>query len=150
MRSALRSSAMVVLLLVLPACSKDDGDTTPTATTVTVALQEFAVLPAASSAPAGDVTFTATNNGPDDQHELLVVKTDLDPGMLPVDANGAVDEAGAGFEVIGEIEPFDVDTTESVTFPLTAGAYVLACNIYDEAENEAHYKLGMRTAFTVT
>jgi hypothetical protein len=27
---------------------------------------------------------------------------------------------------------------------------VLICNIYDEAEQEAHYSEGMRTAFTVT
>lgn len=141
-------SLTVIAFMLLAACSKDQA--TPADTTVEVALQEFAVLPAASTAPAGDVTFTATNTGPNDQHELLVLKTDLDPGALPVDANGAVDEAGSGFEVIGEIEPFDVDTTESVTFTLTAGKYVLACNIYDEAEDEAHYKLGMRTAFNVT
>lgn len=147
MATAARSLTVIALML-LAACSKDQA--TPADTTVEVALQEFAVLPAASTAPAGDVTFTATNTGPNDQHELLVLKTDLDPGALPVDANGAVDEAGSGFEVIGEIEPFDVDTTESVTFTLTAGKYVLACNIYDEAEDEAHYKLGMRTAFNVT
>lgn len=148
MGTAARSFTAIAFVL-LAACSKDDGGT-PVATTVEVQLQEFAVLPAASSAPAGDVTFTATNTGPDDQHELLVVKTDLDPGALPVDANGAVDEAGTGFELIGEIEPFDVDLTESVTFTLTAGSYVLACNIYDAAEDEAHYQLGMRAAFTVT
>lgn len=148
MGTAVRSLTAVAIML-LAACSKDDGGT-PQATTVAVALQEFAVLPAASTAPAGDVTFTATNTGPNDQHELLVVKTDLDPDALPVDGNGAVDEGGTGFELIGEIEPFDVDTTESVMFTLTAGKYVLACNIYDEAEDEAHYKLGMRTSFTVT
>jgi hypothetical protein len=33
---------------------------------------------------------------------------------------------------------------------LAAGKYVLMCNIYDETEKESHYKMGMRTPFTVT
>ena len=149
MSNVLRSLTVIAVML-LAACSKEPQEVDPATSIVEVALQEFAVLPASSTAPAGEVTFTATNNGPNDQHELLVVKTDLDPGALPVDANGAVDEGGAGFDLIGEIEPFDVDTTERVTFTLTPGQYVLACNIYDAAEDEAHYQLGMRTAFTVT
>jgi hypothetical protein len=33
---------------------------------------------------------------------------------------------------------------------LAAGEYVLLCNIYSEDEDEAHYKMGMRTNFTAT
>jgi hypothetical protein len=32
---------------------------------------------------------------------------------------------------------------------LEAGNYVLICNIWDEEEREAHYGMGMRTAFSV-
>lgn len=117
--------------------------------TVEVTLQEFAVIPAQDSVGAGEVTFEATNEGPEDVHELVVIRTDLAPDALPTDDNGAVDEAGEGIEVIGEIEEFPVGETESATFDLDAGAYVLICNIYDEDEDEAHYAVGMRTAFTV-
>lgn len=51
--------------------------------TVGVTLQEWAVIPAASSVEAGEVTFEATNEGPDDPHELVVVRTDLSPEALP-------------------------------------------------------------------
>jgi uncharacterized cupredoxin-like copper-binding protein len=118
--------------------------------TVEVTLQEFAVGPSVATIGAGDVTFEATNNGPDDDHELVVIKTDLGITELPTDENGAVDEAGAGIEVIGEIEEFPPGETDSATFNLDAGNYVLICNIWDESEQEAHYQEGMRAGFTVT
>ncbi len=114
-----------------------------------VTLQEFSILPDKDEVDAGSITFATTNAGPDDVHEFVVVKTDLAPGDLPVDADGAVDESGAGMEVIGEIEDIAVDASMSVTLDLAAGNYVLICNIYDADEDEAHYHEGMRTAFTV-
>ena len=117
-------------------------------TTVDVKVHEWSVDPGVSSAPAGSVTFSVTNTGPEDVHEFVILKTDLDPGALPVDANGAVTETGAGIEVVNEIEDIPVGVTQAVTATLAAGKYVLLCNIYTEAEKEAHYKLGMRTAFT--
>jgi plastocyanin len=118
--------------------------------TVEVTLQEFAILPAESSVGAGEVTFEATNEGPDDNHELVVIRTDLAPDALPTNEDGTVDEGGEGIiEVIGEIEEFPPGETQSATFDLEAGAYVFICNVFEEAEGEAHYEQGMRTAFTV-
>jgi hypothetical protein len=138
---------LVPAALALPACGGDDegGEST-----VAVTLQEFAVVPDAASTDAGSVTFEATNEGPEDLHELVVIATDLDPQSLPTDENGAVDEAGEGIEVIGEIEEFDVGDTESATFELDAGSCVLICNIWDEDEQESHYQEGMRVSFTVS
>jgi uncharacterized cupredoxin-like copper-binding protein len=118
-------------------------------TTVNVTLQEWAVVPDATSAPAGEITFRVTNDGPEDVHEFVIIKTDLDAGDLPTDDTGAVDEEGEGMEVIDEIEDLAVDASEDVTATLDAGSYVLLCNIYSEEEQEAHYQEGMRTAFTV-
>lgn len=118
-------------------------------TTVSVTLQEFSVIPAQESAPAGEVTFDVENKGPNDTHEFVVIKTDLAPDALPTDENGAVDEEGEGIEVIDEIEDIAVGDSQSVTVNLDAGSYVLICNIYDADEQEAHYQEGMRTAFTV-
>jgi hypothetical protein len=119
--------------------------------TVAVTLQEFSVLPESDTASAGEVTFEATNEGPNDPHELVVIRTDLAPDALPTTEEGGVDEEGEGIEVIGEIEEFPVGETESATFDLEAGSYVLICNIVEEedGELESHYVEGMRTAFAV-
>lgn len=140
------------LLLAAAACGgddDDDGDSGGEATTVAATLKEFEVLVDKDSVPAGSVTFRAENIGPEDVHELVAVKTDLARDALPTKDAGSVDEEGAGLEVIGEIEDLAVDSVEEITLDLTAGKYVLLCNIYDADEDEAHYAEGMRTAFTV-
>ena len=93
----------------------DGGAATDGATTVDVAVQEFSVVPSTDSAPAGEVTFSITNDGPDDIHEFVVIRTDLDPAELPTDENGAVDEDGEGIEVVDEIEEIPVGETEELT-----------------------------------
>ena len=123
------------------------------ATTVSVALQEFAIVPSVASAPAGKVTFVAKNTGPDDVHEMVVLRTDLDPAALPVDNDGKADEEGDGITSIGETGDVAVGATKDVAFDLAPGKYVLICNIVQtepDGSIEAHYKVGMRTAFTVT
>src|SRR5918994_2953194 len=86
-----------------------------TATTnVEVTLLEWAVVPSASSAPAGIVSFEVTNDGPNHVHEFVVVRTDLGPTELPTDESGAVLEDGDGVEVIDEIEDLAVGSTESL------------------------------------
>jgi uncharacterized cupredoxin-like copper-binding protein len=147
-------SVAAVAMLGLGACSDDDGEGSTGAAggeagTVDVTLQEFAVIPSSSSAPAGDVTFNVTNEGPDDVHEFVVFRSDLAPDALPTAEDGSVDETGEGVELQDEIEDIAVGDTQSVTIDLAAGDYVLICNIYDEAEQEAHYQEGMRVAFTV-
>jgi hypothetical protein len=145
-----RMFALVVPLLALAvvagACSSDDGGD---GGTVEITLQEFAIAANPATVSAGSVTFDATNTGPDDPHELVVFRTDLAPDALPTNDNGAVNEEGEGIELIGEIEEFPVGETDSASFDLDAGNYVLVCNIWDEDEQEAHYAEGMRLAFTV-
>jgi uncharacterized cupredoxin-like copper-binding protein len=136
-------AALFAVALVAAGCSGDGGET------VDVTLQEFAISASPSSVSAGEVTFDATNDGPNDPHELVVFKTDLAPDALPTQETGAADESGEGVELIDEIEEFPVGETQSMTLDLDAGNYVLICNIFDEDENEAHYQEGMRLAFTV-
>jgi len=157
-RFAMRGPTVLLTVLVaglaLVACGGEEPAQAPTTTartTVGVTLQEFSVLLAPASAPAGQVTFEAKNAGPKDPHELVVIKTDLEPGALPTTPEGKVDEEGAGIEVLGEIEEFKVGEARSKDFDLTAGSYVLICNVVEEegGKTEAHYQQGMRTAFTV-
>jgi uncharacterized cupredoxin-like copper-binding protein len=134
--------AVVTMPLALVAC--DSGGAT-----IDVTLEEFAVSTSESSADAGEVTFDVTNDGPNDAHEFVVIKTDLGPTELPTDETGAVDESGGGMEVIDEIEDIPVGESPSLTVDLDAGSYVLICNIFDEDEQESHYQEGMRAGFTV-
>jgi hypothetical protein len=138
----------------------DDDDASPTATqsgdgdggdatSVNVTLQEWSVSPDVASASAGPIEFTIENTGPENEHEFVVLRTDLDPGALPTGDDGTVDESGEGIEVVDEVEEIAVGDTGTLTLDLAAGNYVLICNLVDEETEEAHYGLGMRTAFTV-
>jgi len=165
-RQAAIVAALAVLSLIAAACSSDDdggntGNTGGAAATgsistgggssVDVTVQEFAVLPAQDSAPAGDVTFSVTNTGPEDTHEFVVFRTDLAPDALPTAADGSVDEEGEGVELVDEIEDIAVGDSPTLTVSLDAGSYVLICNIVEDEGDETivHYQQGMRTAFTV-
>ena len=150
---------IAVLSLGVGACSSTGATGSPAAssaapsvaagTAVQVTLKEWAVSVDTATAPAGAVTFTAKNEGPADVHEFVVIKTDLSLVDLPTDATGAVDEAGGGMTVSGEIEDIAVGDSGELTLTLEPGAYVLICNIYSEEEKEAHYQEGMRASFTV-
>jgi uncharacterized cupredoxin-like copper-binding protein len=147
-------AALSIVALAASGCAGAQPSPSPAmtagATIIQVNLQEWAVVPASTTTAAGDVTFRVTNTGPEDVHEFVILKTDLDPGALPVDANGAVTETGAGIVVIDEIEDIPVGQTRELKVTLAAGKYVLLCNIYDDGEKEAHYAMGMRVAFDVS
>jgi hypothetical protein len=76
-RGLIKSSVMG-LGLVAAGCGGGGED-------VDVTLQEFAVGTDRSSVSAGSVTFNIENKGPDDTHEFVVLRTDLDPTGLPTD-----------------------------------------------------------------
>ncbi len=148
------------------ACSDDDddgGDTTPAATgtaagastaaagtIVEVLLDEFAVVPDKSTVSAGEITFRATNEGPDDEHELVIIRSDLAPDKLPTGDDGSVPEDEVDF--VDEVEGLAVGASDEITVDLAAGKYVLICNIVQTEPDgtiESHYQKGMRRALTV-
>ena len=110
--------------------------------TVQVALTEWTVTPNPVSVSAGAVTFDAQNVGAL-AHELVIIKTDRAPDALIVEGT-KVDEAASG-QTIGEIEEDELAPGQSASavFNLTAGQYVLFCNI------DGHYQSGMRAALAV-
>ncbi|MCS7294536.1 MAG: hypothetical protein RMK15_00025 [Chloroflexota bacterium] len=116
---------------------------------VSVELAEWRVVANPAQVKHGKVTFTARNSGPEDPHELVVVRTDLPADQLPIGEDGGIDEEAV--EVLGEIEPFGVGETQKLTLDLPPGRYVLLCNIVEveEGQRESHYKKGMFTAFVV-
>mgnify|MGYP003894560035 CR=1 FL=1 len=159
-RPRLAIPAIIAIAALVAACGGGSAtpSTVPTAappaaTTVNVTLQEFAVVPDTAAAPAGMITFVATNTGPEDVHELVVIKTDLGLLDLPTDDDGKVLEDGDGMEVIGEVEDVEVGATEEFSLELAAGKYLLICNILQtepDGSLESHYKEGMVATFEVT
>jgi len=109
-----------------------------TKTLVTVRLKEFKVLPAPLTARRGAVAFSVRNVGKLD-HELVVLKTNLAPGKLPVRKDRAV-ETGR----IGRVGPIKPGASRTLALTLKAGKYVLLCNL------PGHYKGGQRIGFGVT
>ncbi len=105
--------------------------------TVKVSLKEFKVLPSTKTVKAGKVTFSAKNVGSVD-HELVVIKTNVAPGKLPV-KNDKASEKG----LVGEIPELRPGKSGKVTLKLAKGKYVLLCNV------AAHYQAGQYTAFSV-
>ena len=107
-------------------------------TVVSVRLKEWGVLPTPLKTKHGVVAFSVRNVGKLD-HELLVLKTNLAPGKLPVRKDRAV-EAGR----IGRVGPIKPGATRTLALTLKAGTYVLVCNL------PGHYKGGQRIGFGVT
>lgn len=152
--------AAASLLGITAACSSSENTSTETTTTTAAAkepasagttidimLTEWEVKPSASTAPAGTITFTSTNNGAE-THELALFKTDLDPASLPLDEEGAVDERGEGVELIDEVENVKAGETKSFTVDNVApGNYLLVCNLVERGDS--HFGHNMYTPFTV-
>jgi uncharacterized cupredoxin-like copper-binding protein len=88
------------------------------------------------------VIFHVKNLSTDEDHELLLVKTDLAPVDFPMDESGTrVDEDKfKGLKELGDVHPGKSRTT---TLTLKAGKYILFCN------EQGHFKAGMLTPFTV-
>ena len=130
--------------MVLAGCSAASGGS------VKVTLTEWAVVTDKASVPAGKVEFVVTNSGTQFKHEFVVIKSDLAPADLPA-VDGKVDEEGSGISFIGEVEQLEIGASGTASFDLTAGKYVLICNIVETGSgHESHYNQGMRVAFTVT
>jgi len=109
-------------------------------TPVGVTLKEMSIAPSQRFAIAGPVTFTVTNSGTV-VHELVILKTDIPEGAIPVRADDPSRAQEPGN--VGEAGDIDPGKSETVTFTLDAGKYVLICN------QPGHYAAGMHTSFTV-
>lgn len=144
MRGSIFTTLPVALFLTVTTvgCGADSNDSAnATSNNITATVREWVVKVDATTAAAGDVTFTVTNEGTIG-HEFLVVKTDIAVGEIPLDGDHFA-EPTDGIEVINEIGEFAQGTTESLTLNLTPGTYQLVCNL------PAHYGSGMHVLFKV-
>lgn len=127
--------AAAALVFAIGSCGGGSG--------IGATLADYSITLDESTAPAGDVTFDVTNEA-EQPHEFVVFKTDLAEDALPTDADGLVDEAGTGVELVDELEDIQPGDNPSLTVTLDAANYVILCNI------PGHYKQGMHTSFVVS
>ena len=143
----------------LGACGDDDDDDDGTTAAVetgtttgtgaagalTIKMGDFFFDPKDATAQAGSTTISAPNEG-QVEHELVLFKSDADPASLPTSGNEVDEEAleEEGAEEAGEIEEVAPGQSKEGTFDLTAGKYVMFCNL------PSHYEQGMYGSLTVS
>lgn len=102
---------------------------------------QWSVTASPDSAAAGDVSFNITNAGVS-VHNFHLVRTDLDPGSLPLDSAGLQVDL-TNLQALYASADLSPGESESASVTLEAGNYVLFCNI------AGHYQQGMHIGFTV-
>lgn len=96
-----------------------------------------------SSVKAGGVTFDVKNWSRSLVHEMLVIAVDNADAPLPYDyAKQQVIEVQV--KSLGETNEMQPNASKALTLQLTAGTYLLICNV------PGHYGAGMQTVLTVT
>jgi uncharacterized cupredoxin-like copper-binding protein len=139
-------AGVVVAGALVAGCGSDPNDvaggTSASPNAVTGTEREWKIQADHKTIKAGDITFTFTNRG-SVQHELLVIRTDLPVGGIPIGADGKFNEGDPAAVNVGETGEYDVGKTSTFKVKLAPGKYQLVCNIAN------HYKNGMHIAFTV-
>ena len=137
------ASLGVIGLAACGSSSSSSSTTTTAATTgatsIPVTLTEYKIKPAASSAPAGHVTFDVTNAG-QMKHQFTIIRTTKSAATVLSKQNPDDDIPGARGE-IASIAPGASKTL--VIKNLKAGHYAIVCAL------PGHYQAGMYTDFTV-
>ena len=132
------SCILAAAALLTTACAAAPSDTSEVPT-LYLDLSDFKIVSDRATVSAGRVVFGIRNHA-SMVHELKVVKSDLDPDKLPIDAAAAkAKEDGK----VGELLNISAGASRKLALELTPGKYLLICNI------AGHYQLGMRVALEV-
>lgn len=95
------------------------------------------------SVAAGEVIFKVHNDAMTEDHEMVLVKLKSANDTIPYNAaKHRVDEAK--LKSLGEVADLKPGKDGQLKVKLTAGNYLLLCNI------KGHYEAGMKAKFTVT
>jgi uncharacterized cupredoxin-like copper-binding protein len=136
----MRLAAAVGVIMIAATSCGGSGSTGSATGDVAVTMKDFSITTSVASFPAGDIAFGIQNDGPS-AHEFVILRTDDAPDALPVE-NGEIPEDQV--DLVDEAEDIAPGTDTSLSANLTAGSYVLVCNL------PSHYQAGMHAAFTVT
>ncbi len=143
------------LLLVLPAAlvigafaaCGDTGEGGEVEITLQDGQTPWTMVADVESLPKGPIEITIENDG-SQEHEVLIIKTDIAPDELPTNDDGSINEDAPDLDVQHRIEDIGDGDRTGRTYEMDPGKYVFACNIVKDGT--AHYKQGLWTAFTIT
>lgn len=142
MKSAFVVAVVAALVLAAGACSSGGSTEGGGGRVVATTLDDYSITPSVASVHSGAVTFEVENVGAT-EHEMVVIRTDLDPADIPVENHEANEEA-SGMTPVGEVEDVQPGASTELKLTLQPGSYVLLCNI------KKHFERGMVTQFEVT
>jgi len=115
-------------------------------------LTEYQIAPALQFIAKGRSKFVAKNSGTV-KHEVVLVRG-TDPSALPTKPDGSVDESQIPkSNKVGEVGNVKAGKTKSKTLKLSAGSYILFCNIIDtqpDGTQISHYAKGMYTTINAS
>lgn len=123
-----------------PAATSTQQGADNTVNNVTIKMSEYFFKPKDLSVPAGKAAITAPNTGKV-EHELVLLKTDVDPAKLKTEKDGEVQEDA--YSGPGEIPDVEAGETGKTVLNLKPGQYAMICNV------PGHYKAGMYGRITV-
>ena len=115
-------------------------------------LSEYQINSALQYIAKGKSTFVAKNTGTV-KHEVVVVRGN-DPASLPTKPDGSVDEDQIPkSNKVGETGNVKAGKTKAKTLKLSAGSYILFCNIVDtqpDGSQISHFAKGMYTTINAS
>jgi uncharacterized cupredoxin-like copper-binding protein len=107
---------------------------------INVDLTDNAINMSTTTAKAGNVTFHIRNMSTGENHEFVVLQTDLPAAQLPTGSDGEVQEDK--LHSMGEQGDLVPGKSADLTLNLPAGHYAIICN------DAGHYQAGMHVDFT--
>jgi len=141
--------ALIIAVCALAVAASKSQTTTvtpspaPASTDVAVTLTDYKIGLASTTISPTNAALQITNSGAI-AHELLVFSSALAPADFPKQADGSIDEEGAGITKISDGDNLDPGARQTRTIDLTKpGTYVFVCNL------PGHYAAGMYTTVTV-
>jgi uncharacterized cupredoxin-like copper-binding protein len=128
-----RLVAALCLAVLLASCGGGQAETLPSDVQVVAEMRDYSITLSVPTVKAGLVKFGIRNLG-GMAHQFDLIKTDLAPDKLPVDAASAKAKEDGLVKQVLNIAPGKVAT---VSAELQAGHYVIICNV------PGHYQLKM-------
>ncbi len=133
------SASALALGLLVGALSVACEDTSEVSGPNSVRLDEWSVELGSTEQAAGPLKLDVQNVGTM-THEVILIRTNLEPDKLPVDG-GAVKLSD--LDVVAEKDDIERREKTTLDLSLTPGRYVFICN------TSGHYALGMRSSLVV-
>jgi hypothetical protein len=121
------------------------GDSDPD---VEVSLTEWSIGVSPEVVRAGRVRLNAVNEG-SRPHELVVLKSDLSPDLLPIQDDRVILEQ---LNVIAKSDPFAAKEKLEVSLDISPGKYLLICSMRETPAGGlllSHYQEGMAASLLI-